>query len=190
MEAAIAKIELQVASTIHALQDMQAQVGVLKQNLVDLPAVSEVAAGPAEQTGARDFSKWLFRSTWHNKRNFPLAVFQHYVAGQLTLPILEKMFSVENVYPTPILGNKKVFKLAHAVADNEISRFHSDVVTTKDGKDILVTNQLGMNNFPQLIVYLAKCFGFTIKGKGLNPDLWPKSPRLPFIGPDVTYLDN
>ena len=191
VEIALAQLELLADNAAQTLRALQAQLAVLRQGLTLLPITADAAEkkAPPLPSHAKDRSKWYLQGAWYNKRNFPLAVFQHYVEKQLTLDALDKMFSIENVYPQPILGNKKVFKLASDVSGNEIKRFHAEPIVTKDGVLILVTDQLGMNNFPQLIKYLAKIFNFPVKGKALSPSLWPHPPRAPFVEPNVTFLN-
>lgn len=189
---ALAQLELLADNAVQSLGALQAQIAVLRQALNVAPSIptvpnKEIKSPPP--SSAKDRSKWYLQGAWYNKRNFPLAVFQHYVEKQVTLEALDEMFSMENVYPEPILGNRKVFKLASAVSGNETKRFHTERIATKDGALILVTDQLGMNNFPQLIQYLARTFNFPIKGKALSPSLWPHPPQAPFAEPQVTFLD-
>ena len=186
LEVSVAKLEVLATNATQNLQAMQAELDMLKQGLAEQATTTLAAAGvenEAAPSSPKDRSKWLLDGSWYNKSNFPLAVFRRYVDRQLTLAELEELFRVDNVYPEPILGNKKVFKRAADVAVNEERRYGADAVMTEDGQAILVTNQLGMNNFPQLVAYLAKCFGFPLKGKELNRDLWPA-----LEGAEVTYV--
>ncbi|MGI4886178.1 MAG: hypothetical protein ACRYFR_14575 [Janthinobacterium lividum] len=185
-EVAVAKMEVLASNASQNLQAMQNELAILKQGMADLSSntIASHTETETSQASQKDRSKWFFDGIWYNKRNFPLAVFKHYVDRKIKLAALEEMFRVENVYPEPIRGNKKVFILTKDIAENGASRYHNDVLVTKDGSSIVVTTQIGIDNFPQLVVYLAKCFGFPLKGKGLNRELWPT-----LDGADVTYLD-
>ena len=186
LEVAVAKMEVLAMNATQNLQAMQEELAMLKQGLAEQSTTTLAVTGVENEAGPsspKDRSKWFLDGSWYNKSNFPLAVFRRYVDRQLTLATLEQLFSVENVYPEPILGNKKVFKRAEDVAVNEERRYCTDTLITENGQAIVVTNQLGMNNFPQLVAYLAKCFGFPLKGKDLNRDLWPA-----LEGAEITYL--
>lgn len=186
LQVAVAKLQLLAENAVFSLQTMQAELSLLTQSIAvsnptDVTVGGDTDPKPVKQ---KDRSKFYFQGTWYNKRNFALAILKQYADKQMPMAELEALFQEEKVFPSPFRGNKKVFKRAQDVTGNEKSRFHPDALTTKDGKSILVTNQVGIDNFPQLLVYLAKTFGFPIKGKDLNRDLWPA-----FDGYDVTYLN-
>ena len=186
LDVAIAKLQLLAENATFSLLAIQAELNLLAQDLTEPTPTEAVVKGDTDVKSVKqkDRSKFYFRGAWYNKRNFALAILKQYVDKQMPMAELEALFQEEKVFTDPFRGNKKVIERAQDVTGNKTSRFHSDALTTKDGKSILVTNQVGIDNFPQLLVYLSKTFGFPIKGKDLNRDLWPA-----FDGYDVTYLN-
>lgn len=160
------QLELMTEAAAQTLRLLQHQLAAAKQLLADAPAS---IVGPVPRTiapaPARDFTEWLLNGVPYPKGKFVLAVFKEYAAPRYTLAELQELFAADKVYSKKTRGNKVVFKRAADVSGNEAARFHPDPVRTRDGELIRVTNQIGMNNFPELLPYLAELFGFPIQTK-------------------------
>lgn len=195
LEATIEQLKLMIEAASHTAQLLQQQLNTAKSLMASASNahVSHIPAMPTEdlntQTMKRDYSEWrLPNGDFYPKGVFVLELFRLLVKEQYTLDQLTELFETDKVYPREVRGNKVVFKLESEVSKNEESRFHTESILTKDKKKILVTNQIGTNNFPDLIQYLAKHFGFPIKGIKLTRGRWPHPALPPFTEPNVEFV--
>ncbi|GAA3969740.1 hypothetical protein GCM10022407_14550 [Hymenobacter antarcticus] len=148
------------------LRLFQHQLATAKSLLPSQTSAQDMPTQPSNAPASgRDFREWLLDGAYYPKGRFPLVVFKKYVEQQYTLAELTALFAADKVYSKAVRGNKIVFKPAAEVTGKADASFHGDLVRTKDGKFIRVTNQIGMNNFPELLQYLADLFHFPIQTK-------------------------
>ena len=160
------QLELMAEAAAQTLRLLQHQLATAKSLLSFQDPAPDMLSQPSNAPASgRDFSEWLLDGAYYPKGRFLLAVFKKYVEHQYTLAELNALFAADKVYSKAVRGNKIVFKLAAEVSETATTRFHADLVRTKDGKTIRVTNQIGMNNFPELQQYLATLFQFPIQAK-------------------------
>lgn len=195
LEATIEQLKLMIEAASQTAQLLQHQLTTAKSIMASASNahVSPIPAMSSEtlntQPLKRDYSEWLLPDgNYYPKGLFVFKIFKLLIEKQFTLDQLTDLFEADKIYSREVRGNKVVFKLASEVSKNEDSRFHSEHILTKDKKKILVTNQIGTNNFPDLIQYLAEHFDFPIKGKNLTRARWPQPARPPFIEPAVEFV--
>ena len=160
------QLELMAEAAAQTLRLLQHQLATAKSLLSSQTPALDMPSRPSTGSeNGRDFTEWLLDGAYYPKGRFVLAVFKKYVDQQYTLAELNALFAADKVYSKAVRGNKIVFKPVEEVSEKLATRFHANLVRTKDGKSIRVTNQIGMNNFPELLQYLANLFHFPIQPK-------------------------
>lgn len=185
----VEQLKLMLEAASQTAQLLQHQLATAKSMLASTPLSLDTPLESSQaQVNKRDYSEWLLPDgKFYPKGAFLLEFFRLKVERQYTLDELNGLFETNKLYSKEVRGNKIVFKLASDISTNEKSRFHSEPILTKDKRKILITNQIGTNNFPELIQYLARHFAFPIKGRNLTRARWPKTANSPFVEPNVEF---
>lgn len=161
------------AATLELLQKQLASANAMVDSLSDkVPTV--LPAELPEVKSPRDTSRWKLDGDYYPKGRFLLAVFHKYVKGKMTLKEVEKCFDADLVFGgQPVEGNRILYQLARDVKDPK--RFHmEEKIKTADRKELVVSNQFGIKNFPAVLRFLNSRFGIPLKMERENPysDTW------------------
>lgn len=170
------QLKLMLASatiTLELLQKQLASANAMVDSLSGMPS-DEVLADVPQKKEPRDTSRWKLDDDYYPKGRFLLAVFQKYVAGKMSLNEVKQSFDPDVVFAgQTVEGNRILYQLSQDVKDAK--RFHMDErIKTMDGKELVVSNQFGIKNFPAVLRYLASHLGIPLKMEYEEPysDTW------------------
>ena len=173
---AVEQLKLMLASAAATLELLQKQLASAN-TMVDSLSDETSNALPAElvtEKPPRDTSRWKLDGDYYPKGRFLLAVFHKYVEGKMTLKEVEKCFDADAVFGgRPVEGNRILYQSARDVKDTK--RFHmGERIKTRDGKELVVSNQFGIKNFPAVLRFLSSHFGIPLKMEREEPysDTW------------------
>lgn len=170
-EQSLEPLKLMLDSATATLELLEKQLASAKATVEALSAgaLPAMASGAPELKTTRDTSRWQLEGAYYPKGRFLLEVFNRLVHKKMSLKDVEKRFDADTVFAgQAVEGNRILFQLAQDVKDPK--RFHMDqIITTKDGKELVVSNQFGVNNFPKLLRYLNSEFNIPLKMEGENP---------------------
>ena len=165
------QLKLMLASATATLQLLEKQLASANATVDALSAEAPPTSTDAEpeKKKTRDTSRWQLDGAYYPKGRFLLEVFHKLVDKKMTLKDVEKHFDADVVFAgQAVVGNRILFQLAQEVKDPK--RFHMDQkIMTKDGQELVVSNQFGLNNFPKLLRYLESHFGIELRMEGENP---------------------
>ena len=174
----VEQLNLMLASataTVELLQKQLASAKAITDLLSGAPLKIPAIKSPEEKT-TRDTSRWELDGIPYPKGRFLLKVFEKLVKDKMSLMEVEQHFNSDKVFGgESIVGNRILYQLADDVKDKK--RFHMhDTIRTKDGKELVVSNQFGVDNFRYVLRYLRSHFGIQLKMSGENPytDEWKK----------------
>ena len=159
------QLKLMLASasvTLELLQKQLTSANAMVDSLSGKPS-NEVSAEVLKEKEARDTSRWKLDGDYYPKGRFLLVVFQKYVEGKMSLKEVKQHFNPDVAFAgQTVAGNRILYQLAQDVKDAK--RFHMDEkIKTTDGKEVVVSNQFGIKNFPAVLRYLASHFGIPLK---------------------------
>lgn len=172
---AVEQLKLMLASATATLELLQKQLASAATTLHTLSAEpSDLISAETPQKKptkkvSRDTSRWKLDKRFYSKGRFLLEVFKKYVDKQMSLVEVENQFNSDVVFAgQTIKGNRVLYQLASDVKDPK--RFHTDqVISTKDGKKLVVSTQFGTNNFPTVLRYLNRHFRIPLEMEGEDP---------------------
>lgn len=147
------------------------QVFIDVQQIIPLPEVEGYQIKIRQQSeerreareSQRDFTRYFFMGTQHNKRKLVLAVIQQWIKDNKpnTFPELSAAFPQGNITVsifTPLSEAEKIFNRTkiprHFLAENEI-------ISLPDGSQYAISNQWGVGNMEEFVKQ-AKQIGFEI----------------------------
>ena len=170
-EKAAEQLNLMLASAAATSELLQKQLANAQAILKSLSAEPSVAAAlpVLEKKAPRDTSRWKLDGRYYPKGRFLLMVFKKYVAEKMALREVQEQFGSDVVFSGHTVGgNRILYQLAQDVKDQK--RFHmNEKITTKDGQELVVSNQFGIENFPIVLCYLSRHLKIPLKMEDENP---------------------
>lgn len=170
------QLKLMLASATITLELLQKQLASAHAMVDALSGMSSngVPVEVLQKKESRDTSRWKLDDNYYPKGRFLLAVFQKCVAGKMSLKEVKQSFDPDVVFAgQTVAGNRILYQLSQDVKDAK--RFHMDEkIKTTDGKELVVSNQFGIQNFPAILRYLTSHFGIPLKMEYEEPysDTW------------------